>query len=135
METDYIIKGNCIFRVNDIDKKILTKRDFCKHLYRILHSFCVNSIIVSESFLSKTQDYTIVFYNDNYTATITIKKLINFMEKYNCWITFGDEKQIAIPIAILEFQGDNYKTIGLSVDEFEEELKTSKYSAWRRRIK
>ena len=104
------------------------------HLYRTLNSFCVNAEV-----LSMYDWKNILFQCDFNTEYIISKteydKLFNVL---NMYISFGNEKQVAIPVAMMNKRNSITKivdTYGVTVKEFiDEKIKVSPYHNWKNRI-
>lgn len=104
------------------------------HLYKRLNSFCVNAEVL-KLFSWKY----ILFVCENNTeyriSKIEFDKLFNIL---NMYISFGEERQVAIPIAMLDTINSETKRIercGVPVKEFiEGKTCVSPYGNWKERI-
>lgn len=95
-----------------------------RHLYRKLYAFCINETLFRNidihGFLFSTalQDYF-----------ISKQTICNFKEKFNPYISFNGERQLALPLAIMDTTNKmtGEQQHGLLIDNFVPEYI---YSGW-----
>ncbi len=104
------------------------------HIYKALNSFCVNSEVLSR-YDWKNILFKCDFDTEYRISKIEFDKLFNTL---NMYISFGDEKQVAIPIAMMDTVDSLTKIVkvyGTTVKDFiDKKISLPPYQAWKRRI-
>lgn len=102
-------------------------KSMSRHLYRKLNAFCINEILFRDvnihAFLFSTalEDYF-----------ITKQTICEFKEYYNPYLSFNGERQLALPLIIMNCQNKmtGEETSGIATSDF---IDKGKYSGWSTR--
>lgn len=102
-------------RIGKVKGSVLTmRRHYSKHLYRVLNSWCLNCEVLNsgvKTFIIQDED-TGIHYR------ITSAKIQELFDQFNISITFGIEKQFAIPLQVWDKSLHGNVTKGMSVADF-----------------
>lgn len=122
-----------------IEDKLVMSRDKSIHFYRNLGSWCLNYEMFKLAKQSGKTKMVIMEVRDTSLYVLTIAKALEFMDRFNNFITNVNEPQsepqVAFPQEIWDFHmsGDSHSVkSGLSVDEFLTQL--DKHNQWTNRI-
>lgn len=104
------------------------------HLYKALNSFCVNTEVLN------TYDWKYILFRCDFNTEYKISR-IEFEKLFgslNMYISFGAEKQLAIPIAMMDTIDSITKIVkayGTTVKDFiDKKISLNPYQSWKNRI-
>jgi len=104
------------------------------HIYKTLNSFCVNSEVLSR------YDWKNILFKCDFNTEYKICKIEfdKLFDALNMYISFGDERQVAIPIAMMDTIDSLTKIVkvyGTTVRDFiDKKISLHPYQSWKSRI-
>lgn len=102
-------------RIGKVKGSVITmRRHYSKHLYRVLNSWCLNCEVLNsgmKTFVIHDEDTGIQY-------RITYDKIQELFGQFNIFITFGVERQFAIPLQVWDKSLHDIVTMGMSVTDF-----------------
>lgn len=108
-----------------------------RHFYRALNSWCLNYELVKEMLDKNVKRIQIVDKKAGKTYELELTEVQVLMQKFNAFLSFGTEKQVAVPLSLWEVYGvrngkDVHEVPGISAEEF---ANTTFTGRWGQRIK
>jgi len=87
-----------------------------RHLYRKLYAFCIN-----ETLFRNIDIHGFLFSTALHDYFISKQTICSFKEKFNPYISFNGERQLALPLAIMDTTNKmtGEQQHGLATDKFE----------------
>jgi len=110
-----------------------THKSYERHLYRLLNSFGLNE----DAFIILKFDKFVVKVDEKYLG-ISSQKIKELMSKYNCIVRHKTERQIMIPLILMDLKADNIEIKeGKSIEQFNEMIEDPRglYQNWKARKK
>lgn len=117
-----------------INNVFRTHRSYERHLYRVLHSWCLTERIA----LIPNLKEVIFFISKRKWFSITTEKINSFMKEFNTYIKYsGYERQIAIPLSICDLYDNGKFLEGIDIEAFKKLVDDphSQYKGWSYRKK
>jgi len=108
-------------------------KSYERHLYRILNSFGLNE----DAFIILNFDKFVVKVDEKYLG-ISSQKIKELMAKFNCIVKYDRERQIMIPVILMDLKADNIETKeGKSIEQFTDIIDDPRglYCNWKGRKK
>ena len=130
MTNIYNTNGKFIGIYDETNGIITTKRSIENHIYHKLHSFCFATNLL------ETHEWTkLLVETDTLRFEIHKCDFENFKKAYNTFISYGIERQNAIPLSMFtSFDNETQETVkrGMTILEFNELLLSGnqKYYNW-----
>jgi hypothetical protein len=129
-----------------IGNKVIARisQEFCiiernkeRHFYRTLNAWCINYELIKEAIERNIPKLQIVDKKFGNTYEIELAEIRNLMRSFNAFISFGNEKQIAVPLSLWDIYEtrkgkDHLKTARITIEQL---IYWSYSGKWAQRLK
>lgn len=109
------------------DGACVIERSKDKHFYRVLDSWCLNYDLVKELVEKEVTRIQIVDKKNAKIYEVDLSKVRDFSKRFNTFLSFGTEKQVAVPLPLWDVfrvsNGiDTLESLGKSTDAYASSL-------------